>query len=200
MVRPLREVFPELPHHVRQRGVRKNATFHEDSDYLLYIRALRDACIEFVVKIWAYVLMTNHVHLIAVPKEKDSISNALQKAHTSYATYFNQKYGFVGHLWQSRPKMSVMDDSYARNAIRYVERNPVGAGMVQRAEEYLMVECSRALWTKRRSTPLTQSLCGRNHRLVFVACSRPVTRRVTRNSAPSIIRVAMVCSGNANTA
>jgi len=55
---------------VRQRGVRKNATFHEDSDYLLYIRSLRDACIEFVVKIWAYVLMTNHVHLIAVPKKR----------------------------------------------------------------------------------------------------------------------------------
>jgi putative transposase len=137
MVRPLRQVFPELPHHVRQRGVRKNATFHEDSDYLLYIRTLRDACIEFVVQIWAYVLMTNHVHLIAVPKEEDSISNALQKAHTAYATYFNQKYGFVGHLWQSRPKMSVMDDNYAKNAIRYVERNPVRAGMVKRAEEYL---------------------------------------------------------------
>ena len=73
MVRPVRQVFPELPHHVRQRGVRKNATFHEDSDYLLYLRTLRDACIEFVVKIWAYVLMTNHVHLIAVPKERREI-------------------------------------------------------------------------------------------------------------------------------
>jgi len=137
MVRPLRQVIPEFPHHVRQRGVRKNATFHEDSDYLLYIRSLRDACIEFVVKIWAYVLMTNHVHLIAVPKKEESISKALQKAHTTYSTYFNQKYGFVGHLWQSRPQMSVMDDTYTRNAIRYVERNPVRAGMVGRAEEYL---------------------------------------------------------------
>jgi putative transposase len=137
MVRPLRQVFPELPHHIRQRGVRKNAVFHEDADYLLYLRTLRDACIEFVVKIWAYVLMTNHVHLIAVPKEEESISNALQKAHTTYSTYFNEKYGYVGHVWQSRPKMSVMDDAYAKNAIRYVERNPVRAGMVRQAEEYL---------------------------------------------------------------
>jgi putative transposase len=90
-----------------------------------------------MVKIWAYALMTNHVHLIAVPEGDKSISTALQKAHTTYAKYFNGKYGFVGHVWQSRPDMSVMDDRYAKNAIRYVERNPVRAGIVQRAEDYL---------------------------------------------------------------
>jgi REP-associated tyrosine transposase len=137
MVRPLCQTVPEFAHHVLQRGVRKNAIFQEDSDYLLYIRSLREACLQFVVKIWAYVLMTNHVHLIAVPKEKESISRALQKAHTAYSIYFNQKYGFVGHVWQSRPHISVMDDTHTRNAIRYVERNPVRAGMVDRAEEYL---------------------------------------------------------------
>jgi REP-associated tyrosine transposase len=137
MVRPLRHVVPEFPHHIRHRGVRKDAIFHEDSDYLVYIRSLRNACLEFLVKIWAYALMTNHVHLIAVPEEKTSISRALQKAHTTYAEYFNGKYGFVGHVLQNRPDMSLMDDTYARNAIRYVERNPVRAGLVQRAEDYL---------------------------------------------------------------
>src|SRR5436190_3817011 len=123
MVRPLRHVVPQLPHHIRHRGVRKDIIFHEDSDYLVYIRNLKNACVEFFVKIWAYALMTNHVHLIAVPESETSISRALQKAHTTYAEYFNGKYGFVGHVWQSRPDMSVMDDIYARNAIRYVERN-----------------------------------------------------------------------------
>ena len=83
MVRPLRHVVPEYPHHIRHRGVRKDVIFHEDSDYLVYIRALRDACLEFIVKIWAYALMTNHLHLIAVPNDDKSISRALQKTHTS---------------------------------------------------------------------------------------------------------------------
>jgi putative transposase len=137
MVRPLRHVVPEYPHHIRHRGVRKDVIFHEDSDYLVYIRSLREACLEFIVKIWAYALMTNHVHLIAVPKDDKGISRALHKAHTTYAEYFNGKYGFVGHVWQSRPHMSVMDDRHAKNAIRYVERNPVRAGIVRRAEDYL---------------------------------------------------------------
>jgi REP-associated tyrosine transposase len=137
MVRPLRQVVPTFPHHIRHRGVRKDVIFHEDSDYFVYLRSLRNACVEFLVKIWAYALMTNHVHLIAVPEDRTAISRALQRTHTTYAEYFNGKYGFVGHVWESRPQMSVMDDTYARNAIRYVERNPVRAGLVQRAEDYL---------------------------------------------------------------
>jgi putative transposase len=137
MVRPLRRIVPQFPHHVRQRGVRKDATFHEDSDFLVYLRSLRDACLQWAVRIWAYALMTNHVHLIAVPPDEKALSRALQVAHTEYSTYFNAKYRLVGHMWQSRPAMCVMDDSHAKNAMRYVERNPVRAGIVGRAEDYL---------------------------------------------------------------
>jgi putative transposase len=137
MTRPPRCVVPRCAHHVRERGVRKQPIFHEDSDYLVYIRSLKEACTEYLVRIWAYALMTNHVHLIAVPEGEKSISLALHDAHTKYSAYFNGKYGFVGHVWQSRPDMCAMDDDHMWNAIRYVERNPVRAGLVVRAEDYL---------------------------------------------------------------
>jgi REP element-mobilizing transposase RayT len=192
MVRPLRQVFPELPHHVRQRGVRKNAIFHEDSDYLLYLRTLKDACLEFAVKIWAYVLMINHVHLIAVPKEEESISNALQKAHTRYSTYCNEKYGYVGHVWQSRPKMSVMDDAYAKNAIPVPRKKSSSCRNGTAGRRISLVECSGSLWITRGFTDLAQSLHRGDHELVRLACNRPARKRVTRNSAPSLKREAMV--------
>jgi putative transposase len=102
----------------------------------VYLRSLKSGCDEHGVRIWAYALMTNHVHLVAFPEGEESLSRALHIAHTEYSVYFNSKYGFAGHLFQGRPDMCVMDDSHLWNAIRYVERNPVRAGMVQRAEDY----------------------------------------------------------------
>ena len=137
MPRPLRFFLPHYPHHIRQRGVRKDAVFHDDSDRLVYIRALKDGCTKHGVSIWAYTLMTNHVHLIAVPENEKSISLTLHDAHTDYSMYFNAKYAFFGHVWQGRPDFSAMDDPHMWNAVRYVERNPVRAGLVKRAEDYL---------------------------------------------------------------
>jgi putative transposase len=81
--------------------------------------------------------MTNHIHLIAVPEAEDSISRTLHLAHTCYSTYLNAKYRFSGHAWQGRPGIFVMDEAHMWNAIRYVERNPVRAGIVERPEDYL---------------------------------------------------------------
>ena len=78
-----------------------------------------------------------HVHFIVVPKSELSISRALHNAHTRYSQYFNTKYLCVGHMWQGRPGIFVMDDEHMKNAVRYVERNPVRAGMVKWAEDYL---------------------------------------------------------------
>jgi len=137
MARPRRCVIPQFAHHVRQRGVRKDAVFHDDSDRLVYLRALKGGCEIHGARIWAYVLMTNHIHLVAVPESEPSLSRALHLAHTEYSVYFNSKYGFAGHLWQSRPGISAMDDPHMWSCIRYVERNPVRAGMVKRAQDYL---------------------------------------------------------------
>jgi putative transposase len=133
----LRFVVPLYAHHVCERGVRKEPTFHDDSDYLVYIRVLKKGCTKYKVEIWAYCLMTNHVHLVAVPENEKSISQTLHYAHSQYSRYFNAKYGFSGHVFEKRPDVCVMDDEHASNAIRYIERNPVRAGMIERAEKYL---------------------------------------------------------------
>ncbi len=111
--------------------------FHDHSDYLVYIRVLKNGCNKYRVLIWAYTLMTNHVHLVGVPEDDKGLSKALHDAHTAYSKYFNAKYGFVGHACQSRPDISVMDEAYMWKAIRYSDRNPVCPGMVVRAEDYL---------------------------------------------------------------
>jgi putative transposase len=117
--------------------VRRNPIFHDDSDYFVYIRVLKKGCTDYRVSIWSYALMTNHVHLVGVPEDETGLSDALHDAHTAYSTYFNAKYGFAGHAWQGRPGISVMDEAHLWNAVRYIERNPVRAGMVLRAEDYL---------------------------------------------------------------
>src|SRR5262245_24551379 len=107
----LRCVVPGYAHHIYQRGVRKEPLFHEDSDFLVYTRVLKDACHEHGICIWCYVFMSNHIHLLAVPRAEKSISKALHKAHTTYAMYFNAKYLFSGHVWEGRPHISVTDEA-----------------------------------------------------------------------------------------
>jgi putative transposase len=137
MPRPHRIVIPGCAHHVYQRGVRKEPLFHEDRDFLVYIRTLKEGCGRHSVAIFTYTLMTNHIHLVAVPEREDSLSRALHLAHSSYTAYFNAKYRFSGHAWEGRPHMCATDEAHMWNAVRYVERNPVRAGLCERAEDYL---------------------------------------------------------------
>jgi putative transposase len=88
------------------------------------------------VQISSYVLMPNHVHLVVIPEYKDSLAEMIGSAHGTYAEMFNAVYGTVGHLWEGRFASFVMDEPHFWNAIRYVERNPVRAGLVDRAEDY----------------------------------------------------------------
>jgi putative transposase len=81
--------------------------------------------------------MSNHVHHVGVPERPDSLDKTIRVAHGEYAEYFNAKYGFVGHVWQGRFKSFPMEEEHCWNAVRYVELNPVRAGIVTRAEDYL---------------------------------------------------------------
>jgi putative transposase len=81
--------------------------------------------------------MDNHVHIIGVPALKDSLAKTIRESHSQYSSYFNKKFGLVGHTWQGRFKSIPMEESHAWNAVRYVELNPVRAGIVHRAEDYL---------------------------------------------------------------
>jgi putative transposase len=136
MAKLARIVMPGMPHHITHRGNRKCVLFWDDSDRKTYLRILFDQMIKLGLRIWAYALMTNHVHFVAVPKEKDSLGVFFRSVDGTYADYFNTKYDQVGHRWGERFKSSVLDEPYLLNAVRYVERNPVRAGMVTRAEDY----------------------------------------------------------------
>ena len=98
-------------------------------------------CDRYRVQVWAYCLMPNHVHLIAVPASSDGLRGAIGEAHRRYTTVINRREGWRGHLWQGRFASYVMDDRYTLAAARYVELNPVRAGLVARAEDY---PCSSA--------------------------------------------------------
>jgi len=136
MARIARVVVPGYPHHVTQRGSRRQPAFFCESDYLLYLNIMAKWCLREGVEIWAYCLMPNHIHLVAVPAACDSLARALGFGHRRYAMQVNQREGWSGHLWQERFASFVMDESYLMAAVRYVELNPVRAGKVDRPEDY----------------------------------------------------------------
>jgi putative transposase len=136
MPRLSRTVFPGVPHHITQRGNRREDIFFTDEDREAYLSWLKEYCEKFGVEILAYCLMTNHVHLVAVPSTDDGLQRVLKPLHMRYAQRINRAKGWKGHLWQGRFFSSALDEAYLWAAVRYVERNPVRAGMERRAEDY----------------------------------------------------------------
>jgi len=136
MSRMARLVVPGYPHHVTQRGIRGYKTFFSRVDYMTYLQLLKDSNETANVSILAYCLMPNHVHLILVPEACNALAKLLRKAHSQYALRLNGARGWKGHLWQERFFSTVMDESHALAALRYVELNPVRAGLCSKAEEW----------------------------------------------------------------
>ncbi len=136
MPRVARAVFAGIPHHITQRGNRRENVFFTDNDRLVYLEWLQEYCTRHEVDVLAYCLMTNHIHLVAVPNTDSGLQQALKPLHMRYAQRVNRNQGWKGHLWQGRFFSSPLDESYMWAAIRYVERNPVRAKMVEKAEEY----------------------------------------------------------------
>ncbi len=136
MARLARVVVPGYPHHVTQRGNRRQQTFFNDDDYRAYCELMADWCARCGVAVWAYCLMPNHVHLIVVPRSADGLRRAVGEAHRRYTRRVNFRQGWRGHLWQGRFASFVMDELYTLSCARYVERNPVRAGLCRRPEQY----------------------------------------------------------------
>jgi putative transposase len=136
MPRIARRVFPGVPHHIVQRGNRREDVFFGDADRSTYLDWLGQHSAERGVHILAYCLMTNHVHIVAVPTNGDDLEKVFRPLHTRYAMRINRGRGWNGHVWQGRFFSSALDESYMWTAIRYVELNPVRARMVERAEDY----------------------------------------------------------------
>ncbi|RYE47541.1 MAG: transposase [Hyphomicrobiales bacterium] len=136
MARLARIVVPGVAHHVTQRGNRRLPIFFGDEDRALYLSLLRDGCAAAGVRCLAWCLMDNHVHLILVPDKADGLRAALGEAHRRYTRHINLREGWRGYLFQGRFASYPMDDSHLMAAVRYVERNPVAAGMVAQAEDW----------------------------------------------------------------
>ncbi len=129
--------LPGLPAHLVKRGNNRQAVFYDDSYYRAYLGWLVEGAQRYGCEIHAYVLMTNHVHLLLTPRDRDSISRLLQYVGRRYVPYVNHRYGRTGTLWEGRFKASVIDASeYLLRCYRYIELNPVRAGMVDAARGY----------------------------------------------------------------
>jgi len=136
MARIARVVVPGIPHHVTQRGNRRMDTFFSEADYREYLSLMAEWCNRCKVQVLAYCLMTNHVHLIVVPESTDGLRRAIGEAHRRYSRYINFQKGWTGHLWQGRFGSFPMDEQYLITAARYIELNPIKAGIVKKPEDY----------------------------------------------------------------
>lgn len=136
MARLPRFVLPGLPHHVTQRGNRRERTFFEEGDYALYLDLLADAAGRAGVEIWSYCLMPNHVHIVAVPCDRDGLRRCFRYVHRHYTGYINARLRVTGHLWQGRFSSVAMDEPHLVTAFRYVALNPVRARLVERPEDW----------------------------------------------------------------
>lgn len=136
MARLKRIVAVNLPHHIVQRGNRRQDVFFTDEDRIAYLDYVSYACERYGVEIWAWCMMTNHVHFVAIPRKKDSLSRCFSEAHVKYTRRINFRMGWRGHLWQGRFGSSPLNEIYLMAAVRYVERNPVRAKIVKVAWKY----------------------------------------------------------------
>jgi putative transposase len=131
-----RAVLPGLPHHLTQRGVDRQPVFFTDVDRHVYLDLIHSSARRFQVSLLGYCLMSNHVHWIAIPAAADSLAQAFGEAHGRYAQYANSKLCRAGHFWQNRFFSCALDPAHLWAALRYVERNPVRARLVEAAEHW----------------------------------------------------------------
>ena len=136
MARLARICIPDVPHHVTQRGNRRQPVFFADEDYAAYKELVAESCARAGVRCLAWCLMPNHVHLILVPSEADGLRAALAEAHRRYSRRINFAHGWTGYLWQGRFASYPMDEAHLMTAIRYVELNPVRAKLATSAEAW----------------------------------------------------------------
>jgi putative transposase len=136
MARLARIVIPGVAHHVTQRGNRRLPIFFGDADREVYLDLLRQGLESAGVNCLAWCLMDNHIHLVLVPETADGLRAALGEAHRRYTRHINFREGWRGYLFQGRFASYPMDDAHLMAAVAYVERNPVSAGLVDRAEEW----------------------------------------------------------------
>jgi len=137
MPRPKRLNLPGIPQHITQRGNNRQACFFSGDDYHLYLKLLARSCRKHQCKLHAYVLMTNHVHLLISPMNPEGVSLVIRDLGRDYVRTINKKYHRSGTMWEGRFKSSLVDkENYCLACYRYIELNPVRAGMVDHPGDY----------------------------------------------------------------
>jgi putative transposase len=137
MPRPARLNLPDIPQHITQRGNNRQVCFHADNDYRLYLELLHEACRAHDCSLHAYVLMTNHAHLLMTPATPEGVSKVMRDLGRDYVRAINRTYRRTGTLWEGRFKSSLVDTNrYCLTCYRYIEFNPVRAGMVSHPADY----------------------------------------------------------------
>ena len=131
MPRVARIVVPGVPHHVTQRGNNRQTVFFSDDDRRFYLALLKENSERFRLPVWAYCLMPNHVHIVATPADEDSLAKGIGRTNFRYARHINRLRRRCGHLWQNRFYSCALEEVHLWWAVRYVERNPVRAGLVR---------------------------------------------------------------------
>lgn len=171
MPRKTRMYLPGIPAHVVQRGHNRNACFFSDDDHLFYLECLGQGLRRCGVQLHAYVLMTNHVHLLMTPAETFSISRLMQHIGRLYVLYVNKRYRRSGALFEGRHKASlVAADDYLLSCYRYIEMNPVAAGMVHSPEQYRWSSYHHHAWGK-------MNRLNRDHELYLALEREPAARQ-----------------------
>ena len=155
MARVKRVVVPGYPHHVTQRGNRRQKTFFCAGDYRYYLELMAKATRSAGTEVWAYCLMPNHVHMVMLPAAEDGLRASLGEAHRRYTRYINFREGWRGHLWQERFHSFPMDEEYLLAEVNYVELNPVKAKLCRTPQDWR--------WSSAKA-----HLAGRNDQLVRV--------------------------------
>src|SRR5207249_3259001 len=153
MARPPRLELPDVPLHVRQRGINRAACFFTEVDRRFYLKCLAEAAAKRGCAVHAYVLMTNHVHILVSPSEPGAVGAMLQDIGRRYVRVINTIHGRTGSLWEGRFKSSLIDsERYLLTCHRYIEQNPVRARMVKHAGAYAW--SSNAHYTGNRAQSL----------------------------------------------
>ena len=200
MARFPRVVAVDVPHHVTQRGNARQIIFATDADRLTYMALLREYAQLYDLPLLGYCLMSNHVHLIAVPHGETALSQCLKQTHGRYASYWNGRQSSTGHVWQGRFYSCPLDESHLWRALRYVELNPVRAEIVDRPESWpwssAAAHCGLASpdailqmerWQKRWSTGEWRSFLAESESAADLAALRRFTHTGRPLGSPEFV-------------
>ncbi len=144
MPRHARFILEGVPHHITQRGNYKQGVFETKDDFRKYCYWTAEYALKYNIEILSYCLMSNHVHFVLIPHSKQELSQFMSVLHMRYSQYMNEKNQRTGHLWQARYFSCIIQtERYLLDAMRYVERNPVRANLVQNAWDYVWSSARR---------------------------------------------------------